>query len=253
MLKYFILVWSLQTFVLHTQAQSGAGEIIAKSVMAYGGEGFRDCRVHFKFRDKEFSLIHTNGKFEYYRKFESDEGAVIDILSNDGFERSINGDPQTISREMSDRYSSSVNSVMYFALLPYKLLDPAVNSTNLGKVEIAGKTYYKVRVTFQEEAGGEDFEDVFMYWFDTADFSMDYLAYSYQTEGGGLRFRRARNKRSVNGLVFQDYDNFKADPGVYEVGDLDKAYENGELELLSVIELKEVKVTTDGKGRAIEK
>jgi hypothetical protein len=97
-------------------------------------------------------------------------------------------------------------------------------------------------VTFRQESGGEDFEDVFVYWFATDDYSMDFLAYSYHTDGGGMRFRKAKNKRTVNGLVFQDYDNYKADPDTYNVEELDKAFENAKLELLSKIELENIEV-----------
>ena len=62
---------------------------------------------------------------------------------------------------------------------------------------------------FTEEDGGKDFEDVFLYWFDEQTFSMDYLAYSYITDGGGVRFREAFNKSEIGGIVFQDYINYK--------------------------------------------
>ena len=62
----------------------------------------------------------------------------------------------------SDSYSASVNSVHYFAVLPYGLDGKAVNKTYVNKVDIKGKSYHKIKVTFNEEGGGEDFEDVFM-------------------------------------------------------------------------------------------
>jgi hypothetical protein len=34
------------------------------------------------------------------------------------------------------------------------------------------------------------------------------LAYNYITDGGGVRFRSAINKRRVNGLLVQDYINY---------------------------------------------
>ena len=39
-------------------------------------------------------------------------------------------------------------------------------------------------------------------------FEIDYLAYNYVTDGGGVRFRSAINKRRVNGLLVQDYINY---------------------------------------------
>ena len=69
---------------------------------------------------------------------------------------------------------------------------------------------------------------------------MDYLAYSYKENDIGLRFRKAYNKREVNGLVFQDYENYKSYYYKYKVVELDEHCENGELELLSKIELENI-------------
>jgi hypothetical protein len=39
-------------------------------------------------------------------------------------------------------------------------------------------------------------------------FEVNYLAYNYITDGGGVRFRSAINKRRVDGLLIQDYINY---------------------------------------------
>ena len=63
---------------------------------------------------------------------------------------------------------------------------------------------------------------------------MNYLAYEYLTDAGGIRFRVAINRRTIEGVVFQDYENYKA-PKNTSLDDLPKMYEKGELELLSLI------------------
>ncbi len=57
-----------------------------------------------------------------------------------------------------------------------------------------------------------------------------------------MRFREALNPRRVNGLLFQDYYNFKP---VSEMGldSIDDAYVRGELELLSEILMENIAVT----------
>ncbi len=72
---------------------------------------------------------------------------------------------------------------------------------------------------------------------------MDYLAYKYFTGKGGMRFREAYNQRTVNGVTIQDYRNLqpKIKDGV-PFGQIEKAFENGKLEELSIIELKNVKI-----------
>lgn len=118
-----------------------------------------------------------------------------------------------------------------------------MNKSYASTVEIDGTKYHKIKVTFDAEGGGEDFEDVFYYWFDTEDYSMDYLAYSYneEDEGTGMRFRVAYNPRKVNGVTIQDYKNLKPkvkDSVPLEV--IDQAYLDGKLEELSLIELEDV-------------
>lgn len=92
---------------------------------------------------------------------------------------------------MALKYYNSVNSVHYFAYLPQGLNDKAVQKELLGEVVLKGEPYYKVRVTFAQEGGGNDYEDVFIYWFHKQKFTMDYLAYEFHVDGGGMRFREA--------------------------------------------------------------
>ena len=99
-----------------------------------------------------------------------------------------------------------------------------------------------MRVTFDEEGGGEDYNDIFIYWFDKEDFSMDYLAYQYFTEGGGIRFREAINVREIEGITFQDYVNYKPDSDSIKLVGIDQVFENGNLIEISRIELENVKV-----------
>ncbi len=66
-----------------------------------------------------------------------------------------------------------------------------------------GKITIRSKLTFNEDSGGDDFEDVFIYWFNTETYRMDYLAYEYHTDEGGMRFREAFNPREINGVLMQ--------------------------------------------------
>ena len=147
---------------------------------------------------KNILLTENNGNFKLIREFDS----IIDGLTNDGFERFINLKKQTLSDADSTKYANSVNSVHYFSVLPFGLNDKAVHKKLLPSSTIKGKEYYKVEVTFSENGGGEDFEDVFIYWIGKQDFLVDYLAYSYHTNGGGKRFRVLKEAIVKNGIRF---------------------------------------------------
>jgi hypothetical protein len=136
-----------------------------------------------------------------------------------------------------------VNSVAYFALLPFGLNDPAVNKQLLTDEEIGGNWYYKIKVTFSQAGGGEDFEDVFVYWINKETFLMEYFGYSYLTDGGGIRFRKAINRREVGGIIFSDYINYQGEDTDTDVEGLAKRFSNDELNKLSEIILENLVVS----------
>ena len=219
-----------------------AATIINSAIQKAGLDQLSQSSATFDFRDKHYSYLKNGGKFKYKRAFTDKDGKQIrDELSNTGFNRWTDGDSTILEEKKARAYANSVNSVIYFAFLPFSLNDPAVNAKYLGKVDINGKSYNKIKVTFKEEGGGDDFEDTFIYWFETETYSMDYLAYEYHTDGGGMRFREAFNPRKIKGVLIQDYKNYKP-KGSIALDNIDEAFESNELELLSEIVLENVQV-----------
>ena len=227
------------------ETQLNADDIINKSIEVSGGSNFKRSKINFDFRDRHYYAKRNDGDFLLMRVgITENNDSIFDVLTNVGFERKLNDMINVVVPDsMIPIYSASVNSVHYFSVLPYGLNDKAVNKTLLGDEDIKGKTYHKIKVTFDEEGGGEDFEDVFVYWIDKETFKVGYLAYSYnEIEGKGMRFREAYNERYVNGLRFVDYNKYKPKLPTVKLLELGKAFENDELELLSKIELKNVDV-----------
>ena len=211
---------------------------IANTISYHGGSAYDSLQVSFQFRDKFYKMRHQNGLFMYERIFVDSLGHEInDVLTNDGFKRVVDGQEVQLSEKDSTAYSNSVNSVHYFALLPYGLKSQAVKSQKLTDVLIRGKAYSPVKVTFKEEGGGTDFDDVFIFWINKQTYAMDYFAYSYYTDGGGVRFREAVTMERVNGVLFQDYNNYKAEKGS-DLVKLPTLFETGQLEQLSIVELE---------------
>lgn len=235
-----LLLWSCST------APPTAQQVVDQAIDASGTQGIRNANATFTFRNIRYEYQAANGRYAYTRiQLDSLGNEVKDVLTNDGLKRYINDQEAEITEEKRIAYTSSVNSVIYFAFLPSSLNDAAVNKTLVGTVTIEGKTYYKIKVTFEAEGGGEDYEDVFYYWFDTDDYSMDYLAYSYnEDDGKGIRFRVAYNSRKVNGVTMQDYRNLK--PKIKDsvpLPEIDQAYQQAKLEELSLIELEDVVIS----------
>jgi hypothetical protein len=221
---------------------NSAQKIVNKAIEAHGGKKFEEIRIEFDFRNRHYTSTRDGGIFTYTREFTDSTGRIKDVLTNDSFHREVNGTRSAITDERAKAFSNSVNSVIYFALLPYGLNDPAVRKSYLGESTIKEKAYHLIKVTFDEEGGGKDFEDVFLFWINVENFRVDHFAYSYQSDGGGIRFREAINPRVVEGILFQDYNNFKPTSDTVTLEEMKELFESTGLEKMSVINLENVEV-----------
>ncbi len=239
----YIVAICLLIVACKTETPLTAQDVVDKTIEVSGGDKYLNAEIDFDFRDMHYRSVREGGKFQYERQFQDSIGTIKDVLNNDGFQRYVNDELAEIPDSMAVKYTASVNSVHYFALLPYGLNDAAVNKSSLGEVSIKNKVYHKIKVTFSQEGGGEDYEDVFVYWIDAETFKADYIAYSYiEDDGVGIRFREAYNERIVNGLRFVDYNNYKSEDANMDLLGLDKAFESSSLKLLSKIELENIVV-----------
>ena len=220
-----------------------AQRIVDNAIQAHGGNNYENLKLEFDFRDYHYRMKREGGLFSYERIFMDSIGNKIeDNLTNDGFSRKINGEKVKLTDERKNAYKNSVNSVFYFALLPYGLNDPAVKKRLVGNSSIGSTNYNIIEVTFEEDGGGEDFEDVFYFWFRKDKYYLDFMAYTYETDGGGVRFREAINPQIENGIRFQNYKNYKPRDKNTPISDLEELYIRGELEFLSDIEMKNISV-----------
>ena len=228
--------------MLSCSQEPSAQELIDKTIEVSGGEAYTGSLIEFDFRKIHYKGQKNADGFKMSRLFYDDTLKVYDAMSEDVFVRTVNDIEVKLKDSTINKYRNSINSVFYFALLPFGLNDPAVQKKYLDQVSIYNKEYHKIEVTFLQEGGGDDFEDVYIYWINTETNKVDFLAYSFKENGGGLRFREAYNERYVNGIRFVDYINYKADPSKAQVYDLDQLFQKNELEELSRIELEKVNV-----------
>ncbi len=223
--------------------KSKVQEVIDKAIAFHGMEGLGNADFSLTFREMGYTYSNANGMYEYTRTQTDSTGALIyDVMNNEGLIRYINDKEAEINEERRAAFTRSINSVVYFFRLPYGLNDAAVIKEYIGEADIKGKTYHEIKVTFAQEGGGEDFDDVFLYWFDQEDYSMDYFAYLYHTDGGGMRFREAINPQRVNGVLVQDYVNLRPENEDIDIMTIDELYEAGELKVLSEIINKKVQI-----------
>lgn len=192
-----------------------AQAVIDSAVATHGGPVLNQAVVRFTFRGDQYRLRHDGGRFHYRRAYTDSLGRrVHDGLTNAGPYRTIAGDTIALSEAEQRSVHTKVNSVAYFTLLPRPLQDPAVQPTYEARDTVQGTVYHRLRVTFRKDGGGQDWDDVFLYWIATDTYEMDYLAYAYglgsDDTDPGTRFRAAYNVRRINGVRFADYKNYTA-------------------------------------------
>lgn len=247
-MKYVRLIFIVFLFASCVNESEGltANEIVDKAIENAGGERYKSAEIDFVFRKRKYSSKREGGRFQLERIMTDSSGNKIhDVLDNEGLERYVNDSAVQLADTLKTQISNSVNSVHYFVHLPFGLNAPAANKKLIGKDSIDGREYYEVKVTFSQNGGGTDHEDEYLYWIDTQTYKVDYLAYNFETNDGGIRFRKAYNPRIIKGIRFVDYQNYKYEDLSTPLSQLDSLYEARELELLSLIETENVEVDSN--------
>ncbi len=223
-----------------------AEEIVNKAIDASGGEKYKYATISFNFRNLGYKSSRNGGEYLLERfQQDSSENRITDKLSNKGFERLINDSLVTLPDSTKQKYSNSVNSVHYFVQLPYGLNAKAANKELVGKDTINGKEYYEIKVHFDAKGGGTDHEDEYLYWIGTKDYHVDYLAYNFEVNEGGVRFRKAYNARTIGGIRFVDYENYQYKDIHVDLTKLDSLYTAGKLQKVSEIKTEDIEVIHD--------
>lgn len=220
--------------VLIEKPLTKADSIVNQTIEAHGGKLYDNADYSFVFRGKKYSFQNNGSAYTYSSEIQKGDSLIKDVMTADKLERTINNSLQTLSKKDTDKYSEAINSVIYFATLPHKLQDASVNKEIIEETKIKGKNYDVIKVTFGQDGGGKDFDDQYHYWINKDTHKIDYLAYSYLVNDGGVRFRSAFNTRVVDGVTFQDYINYEAPLGT-PLKNLPQLYENGKLKEVSQI------------------
>ena len=218
-----------------TKAQA----ILDETINAHGGDLYDTANYSFVFRDNTYHFKNDGNNYEYIKISKKGNTFTKDVLKNGKLIRMINGKATELSEKEIKTATEAINSVIYFATLPHKLKDGAVNKTYIGDTTIKGKNYTLLGITFNKENGGEDYDDEFHYWINSETKKIDYLAYNYKVNKGGVRFRSAYNMRIIDGITFQDYINYKAEVGT-PLKELPELYEAGKLKELSKIKTEDI-------------
>ena len=222
-----------------------ARTLIAQAQAAHASDSLDGARLSFSFRGTDYSA-QFGGEGQLYARYGQDAmGPFTDTLDSGGFRRTRGAHTDSLPPAASLAAEESLNSVLYFALLPRPLSDDAVQPRHLGRTTIGDEPYQVLGVTFGREGGGRDWQDRFVYWIHDERHTIDFLAYAFHVNGGGMRFREAFGARDVGGVRVQNYRNFAPMDEAMSPGDLERLPElwrGGRLRYLSDVTLSDAQV-----------
>ncbi|WP_421978432.1 DUF6503 family protein [Roseivirga seohaensis] len=220
-----------------------AQQILDSAIQKHGYKSGEPLEIQFDFRGNHYNARISDKGDVYKRTSYKDGNELEDIVTSNTFIRRVNQKEVRMEEDsISSILAGDTRSVVYFALLPYAANREVISKHLMPSIKIKEDTYYKVEVTYGKNGGGKNFENIFVYWINQKTHTIDYLAYSYYINGGGVRFREAYNQREVNGVLFQDYINYTIDSD-FPAHELDYAFQTDQLREISRIDLENVQVT----------
>ena len=151
------------------------------------------------------------------------------------------GEPLAVLPEARQALRDWAMARVYFAFLPYRLVDPGVLHEDLGIERWGDRSLHKVKVTFVA-GSSTDADDEYLYWFDPTSARLEQFAYSYRGRPGGLRFRRLGNYRRVGGILFFDQSNLGVEGDGLDVGQITPEFVRQRMRTISEVTLRAITV-----------
>ena len=139
-MKNVLLILSVITFLgCKEQAPKNlsASVIIDKAINRAGGAVLDTAAVSFTFRNTYYKASRDSGMFSLERCSDAACKDTLDQLTNSDFKRFIDEKQVKVPDSLIASFSGSVNSVHYFAALPYGLNAEAVQAKKVGDAVIA--------------------------------------------------------------------------------------------------------------------
>ncbi len=246
-IRRLLLVWPLlvpATVIAAPEPQARL-DIVDRAIAYHGGDLYRHSQT-------ELDVCSKSGCFHVTARVDGDRWAYtvsgksgdsqLEVRSaDDGLTVIRNGAEEVVEPGDEQRRRDWAMARVYFCFLPFRLNDPSVLKQDLGIVDWDGRKLHKVKVTF--EAGtSTDADDEYMYWFDPETARLELFAYSYDSGGGGLRFRRAVGHRRIGGILFFDQENLGADGPGLSVDAIDADYVRDKMRQVSTVRLERIRV-----------
>ncbi len=248
-LRHSALPWLLALVPAATFGQGATPQsrvaIVDRAIEHHGGEIYRHSETRLDLCSKSgcFHVVANldGDRWAYTVSGRSGDSRLQVHSADDALTVRRDGAEEAVAANRERRHRDWAMARVYFCFLPFRLNDPGVFKHDLGLVDWDGRRLHKVKVTFQA-GSSTDAGDQYMYWFDHETARLEYFAYSYDDNGGGIRFRRAVRHRRVGGLLFFDQENLGVDGSGLSVDAIDAAYVRAAMRQVSTVRLEGIEV-----------
>jgi hypothetical protein len=219
--------------------------IVERAIAHHGGALYEGTRSRFRLCSRggcfEVEAARDGDLFEYIVAGASGGTERRVRWTNESVERWDDGLPVPLDENGARRAKDFVMARVYFAYLPFRLLDPGVQWEDQGIETWEGQALHRVRVTFAPGTGTHD-QDEYLYWFEPETGKLAQFAYRFTTGAGGLRFRTAHDYRRVGGILFYDQENFGVDGRDWALEGLTPDKVRGTMRHISTVTLEGIEV-----------
>ncbi len=220
--------------------------IVDRSIAYHGGSRYDDSQTDLEMCSGsgcyDIGVRMNNGLYRY-----DVTGTIrgVDrrvVSTNDGLEMWVDGRPVEIPADQVSAVRDWAMARVYFSFLPFRLNDDSVFKEDQGLETWDGRSLHRVKVTFAA-GSSSDSSDEYLYWFDPKTGKLEQLAYSFEGQPGGLRFRKGVRYRRIGDILFFDQENFGVEGDQYKIDQINPEFVQT-MKHVSTVELRQIKVET---------
>ena len=217
-----------------------AEEILSYSIESSGGEDFMNSSISFNIDDFNYQIIRQ-GNIQDFQVVRQVDTIQYKAIYKNGYSayfiNDINQEEIAHSRKFIE---TRLEGETYIFSIPHVFKQNATIVSKMEDVYIDQKKYYSLHITFKVIE--DDPEDEFYLYIDQETFLVDYYAYKFDLTGNRRLFKKAINRKNIEGIAFTDYWAFSSPVDSTALKDLYKLYNIKSLQGLAKIEYQNIAV-----------
>lgn len=207
-----------------------------------GKDKMKKTTITFEIKDMTYESKRSGNDYRYSMTRTLDTITFKAEAYNGGFEYTENGIPKSYGSQ-NLQVEKQLLALNHFMEIPKLFLDDnSVTITRKNPVTIDGKLYQVIHAKYQSLMPTDLISNYYLYVHEK-DLTIDFIGYDFAPAKDQLFFRESFNRRTVEGIVFEDYRTFRTKTNDIVMDSLPYLFLRNELELTTAFTPENVKVT----------